>query len=312
MLLTISAILTGLAGLAWAASGLIGAQMARRHPPVGSFVEVDGGRLHYVERPGAPGQRRAVVLLHGASNHQADLMNELAPRLAGARLIAIDRPGLGWSDRIAGRAMADPARQAAVVIEALGKIGVEEAILVAHSLAGAMAARIALERPDMVKGLVMLAAVSHPWPGRTISWYYHPAAHPVIGPAFVRLLAVPVGALILRRSVAGVFEPQAAPPDYAMRAGIGLVLRPASFEANAQDVKAMYDFVERQASRYGELKMPVVAIAGEGDSVVWTHIHSRGITEAALEGKLIVLDGVGHMPHHAVPDRIAAEVRALL
>jgi pimeloyl-ACP methyl ester carboxylesterase len=310
MTYSIAVLILALVALGWTASGFIGAEMARRVPPAGQFVEVQGGRLHYVEQPG-DAARPAIVLLHGASSHQADLFDRLAPLLRGARVIAPDRPGLGWSDRLGGREMADPARQAAAVIEALERLGVTQAVLVAHSLAGAMAARIALERPDLVKGLVMLAAVSHPWPGRKITWYYHPAAHPVIGPLFVRVLAVPAGAALMQGSIAGVFAPQQAPPDYAIRAGVGLVLRPASFEANAQDVAGMYDFVERQAPRYGELAMPVVAIAGEEDEVVWTRIHSVGITRQARNGKLIILRGVGHMPHHAVPELIAAEIRAL-
>ncbi len=208
--------------------------------------------------------------------------------------------------------MADPARQADAVVAALDRLGVGEIVIVAHSLAGAMAARMALERPAQVKGLAMLAAVSHPWPGRKITWYYHPAAHPLIGPLFIRAIASPVGALVMRASIAGVFAPQQAPLDYADRAGVALVLRPSSFASNAEDVAGMYDFVERQAPRYGELAMPVTAIAGRDDETVWTHIHSVGITRAAKRGKLVVLPGVGHMPHHVVPGLIVNEVRAML
>jgi pimeloyl-ACP methyl ester carboxylesterase len=313
----LSAILLSLllaSAVAWAATGFIAAEAERACPPAGRFIEFPGGRLHLVDtRPDAPPDAPVAVLLHGATSHHADLHAAIGRPLTGdARVIAVDRPGHGWSDRLAGRAMADPALQADMVLAALAKLGVTRAVVVAHSLAGAMAARMALERPDLVSGLVLLGAVTHPWPGRAISWYYHPASKPVLGPAFVRLLAIPVGRVIMGSSIASVFAPQQAPGDYARTSRIGLALRPGVFEANAQDVAGMYDYVEKQAPRYGELKMPVVAIAGEADSVVWTHIHSVGITKAAANGKLITLPGVGHMPHHAVPDLITAEIRALL
>ncbi len=85
-------------------------------------------------------------------------------------------------------------------------------------------------------------------------------------------------------SIAGVFAPQPVPRGYAKTAGIGLVLRPEAFAANARDVAAVYDFVATQAPRHGELAMPVTAIAGEADTVVWTDVHSRAIAAEAQKG----------------------------
>jgi pimeloyl-ACP methyl ester carboxylesterase len=302
----------GLAG-GWAASGLLAAAAEAGSPPAGRFVPVRGGRLHCVDTAPDDAGKPVVVLLHGASSHHADLLNLLAPRLGPAvRILAFDRPGHGWSDRLGGREMASPARQADAVLEALSALDVRRAVVVAHSLAGAMAARMALEQPDRVSGLVLLGAVTHPWPGRAITWYYHPAAHPLIGPAFVRTVLIPVGSAILERSIAGVFAPQPMPADYPAEARLRMALRPAVFEANAQDVAGIYDFVAAQAPRYAKLAMPVTAIAGEDDGVVWTHIHSHGITREARHGRLLVLPGVGHMPHHAAPDLVAAEISRLL
>lgn len=309
-----SALLTalGAAGL-WtagslAATSFVSADATRRHPPQGRFVAVPGGKLHLVDTgepyPGAP----AILLVHGASSHHADLLSALGPRMkAGARLIAVDRPGHGWSERLGGREMASPARQADAIIAAMEAIGATRFVIVGHSLAGAVSTRIALERPDMARGLVLLGAVTHPWPGKAITWYYHPASHALLGKAFARLLAVPLGSAALEGAIAGVFSPQAPPPDYAETAQIRLALRPEIFEANAQDVAATYDFVEAQAPRYGELAMPVLAIAGEADEIVWARIHSVGMARDAQAGRLMLLPGVGHMPHHIVPDLIASE-----
>jgi pimeloyl-ACP methyl ester carboxylesterase len=296
----------------WTTTSFATAAAEARHPPRGRFVDLPAGRVHAVDS-GAPFEGAPViVLIHGASSVHADLMSVLGPRLSPhARVIAFDRPGHGWSDRLGGSEMASPALQGDALCAALDVMGIGKTVLVAHSLAGAAALSMALARPDLVSGLVLLGAVSHPWPDRSITWYYHPASRPVLGRLFTRLLAIPVGTLVLENSIDGVFAPQSAPPGYAESAQLRLVLRPATFMANAEDVAVLCDFVEAQMPRYGELKMPVVAIAGQDDTVVWTDIHSRALVGQVQNGRLIALPGVGHMPHHVVPDLIVAEALAL-
>jgi hypothetical protein len=91
-------------------------RIERATPPAGRFVEVAGGRLHLLELglTDAP----PVVLLHGASGNLRDMKLALGDRLARRyRVILIDRPGHGWSDRPDLRGDASPARQAALVHE---------------------------------------------------------------------------------------------------------------------------------------------------------------------------------------------------
>ncbi len=309
MLLGTLSCLGALAAGGWVTTSFVSAAAETRYPAQGRFVVLPAGRLHLVDTgepfPGAP----VVLMIHGASSLHADLLAVLGPALKGkARIIAIDRPGHGWSDRLGGREMADPARQADAIIAAMKAIEVSRFTIVAHSLAGAVSTRIALEWPEMITGMVLLGAVTHPWPGKAISWYYHPTSNPALGPVFSRVLAIPAGSAVLESSISSVFAPQAVPADYAENAQIRLVLRPATFEANAQDVAVVHDFVEAQQVRYGELAMPVVAIGGEDDTIVSTDIHSRALVKAVGNGRLITLPGVGHMPHHAVPDMIAHEL----
>jgi pimeloyl-ACP methyl ester carboxylesterase len=311
-------LLTSLTGLSlafaagWTTTSFATSYAEARYPPAGRFVSLSAGRLHVVDTGAPVAGAPVIVLIHGASSHHADLLSVLGPRLSStARVIAVDRPGHGWSDRLGGREMASPARQAGAILAALDAMGVAKVIVVAHSLGGAAALSMALQRPDLVAGLVLLGAVSHPWPDRSITWYYHPASKPVLGPLFARTLAIPAGVLVLRNSIDGVFAPQAAPQGYAETAQIQLVLRPETFVANAEDVAVLCDFVEAQAPRHGELAMPVVAIAGEDDTVVWTDIHSRALAKEVQNGRLIALPGVGHMPHHVVPDLIAEEALAM-
>src|SRR3954465_5989097 len=73
-------------------------QVERRHPPTGRFVEVDGVRLHYLER----GSGTPVVLIHGNVVTAEDwVLSGVLDQVAEQehRVIAFDRPGYGYSDR---------------------------------------------------------------------------------------------------------------------------------------------------------------------------------------------------------------------
>ena len=133
----------------------------------------------------------------------------------------------------------------------------------------------------------------------------------MVGRLLVHTLVMPLGALVLKATVARVFAPQAAPADYAARAAIPLVLRPAAFLANARDVAGLKPFVTRQAPRYGEIAAPVTIIVGDRDTTVSPRIHSQALARAIPHARLVMLPGVGHMPHHVAPDVVAAEVERM-
>jgi pimeloyl-ACP methyl ester carboxylesterase len=306
LLLAIVAIL----GAARAITVVQSARIEAAHPPSGRFVEVEGGKLHVLEL-GASRDQLPLVLVHGASGNLEDLRLTLGERLAAnRRVILVDRPGLGWSERPGRAADASPARQAALIAQVLERIGVERFVLLGHSLGGAVASALALAFPARVAGLVLLAPVTHPWKGG-LAWSNAILSTPVLGPIFAHTIAVPLALLLLNRGVASVFEPQPAPPDYVRRAAIRLLLRPARFVANAQDIAALKPFVAAQAPRYGEISAPTVILTGSADTTVSPHIHARAMASVVPHARLIMLSGVGHMPHHVAADEVMAAVGQL-
>ena len=277
-------------------------RIEQAHPPSGRFVDVAGGRLHVLEL--GPAGAPAVLLLHGASGNLADMRIALGDRLgARYRVILVDRPGHGWSDRPDGAADASPARQAALIHQALERIGISRAIVVGHSWSGALATAYALDYPDAVAGLVLLAPVTHPWPGG-IGWYNPILTTPVIGPLFAHTVALPLGEMLVRPAVNAVFAPQAPPENYISRAGAELILRPADLSANAEDLAQLKAFVTAQAPKYAAIQAPTTIITGDLDKTVSPEIHSRAIAAVLPYGKLVVLPGVGHMVQFAAGDKI--------
>ena len=291
------------------ATQVIAGRIESANPPGGTFVRVVGGRLHlYDIKARGTEQGPPILLLHGATSNARDMVVALAgPLSEHRRVIAVDRPGHGWSDRPGGRADASPARQADLVAEALGELGVERVVVVGHSLAGAAATSLALNHGECVAGLVLLSAVTHPWPGG-IAWYYRLAATPILGRLFVDTIMTPVGAWGLETAAAGSFSPSAGPADYADATSAALVLRPDEFRWNGQDVAALKAFVTAQAPRYHEIDVPCAIIASAEDTVVSTDIHSRSIARQIEGSRLMVLQGMGHQIHYAARATVLVEI----
>ncbi len=305
----IEAWIGGAAALSFSFTLLLCLDLRRRFPPVGHRVNVGPGRLHIVETAARAPARGAVLLVHGASGNFADPHVALAERLAneGFRVFAVDRPGHGYSDRLAGRAATSPRRQAAWIRAGLESLGVRDAVIVVHSLAGVLGLAMALDSPSFTRGLVLLSPVSHPW--RTgVSWYYTVAATPVVGALFGWLVAPAAGLALMRGALRSVFAPNAAPPDYARRTRLALLFRPWHFRANAEDFVDLCAEAAALSPRYGEIVAPTAIVTGAQDKLVSIDIHARACAREIPGATLQLLPGIGHSPHFAATDAVVATI----
>jgi pimeloyl-ACP methyl ester carboxylesterase len=283
----------------------------RDHPARGRMVNVAGATLHVIDIGPRDAADPPIVMLHGASSNLEVMRQPVGERLARKhRVILIDRPGHGWSKRLRPED-STPEVQARMVEEALAKLGVNRAIFVVHSWAGALGARIVLDYPQAVAGLVMLAPVAYPWPGG-VGRYNKIIATPVIGPLLAHTITLPLGLLLAAPGARGVFLPQTMPDGFVRNTATPLLLRPREFIANAHDLVTLKAAVAEQAPRYAEIKAPVTILTGDADKTVSTNIHSRPFAATAPNVKLIVLSGIGHMVQQAVPDLVIAEVEAMI
>lgn len=290
---------------------LISARIEARYPPAGPFASVTGGRIATVQAGPNPSPRGTVVLLHGASANAADPMTDLGRRLAGEgfRVVALDRPGFGWSDRLTGAAMATPKAQAGAVAEALKDLGLGPALIVGHSWAGALATALALDHPDRVAGLVLLAPAVMPLPDLgPIPWYYRVALMPPVTWLLSRTVATPVGLYYLKPAGQSVFRPQEAPAGYLEASRAALVLRPATMLANVQDLMALPDALKRQSAAYDRITAPTVIITGDRDGIVPAERHARPLARLIPGARLVVLPGIGHMVHAVATQAVVDEV----
>ena len=278
-------------------------QAERAFPPTGQLIGPPGKRIHaHVE-----GSGRDVVLIHGASGNTRDFTHGLVGRLAGEfRVTAFDRPGLGWSDDL-GPEGGSPAAQARALRAAARELGLVRPIVVGHSYGGAVAMAWALDDPDSVDAVVLLGGATMPWPGGLGLWYALTSSR--LG----RALIVPlVTAFAPRRKIDEamrvVFEPDPVPADYGRNFAAGLTLRRKVLSENARQVNELRPHVVDMSARYGSLNLPVEIVHGTADTIVPAEIHALPLARLLPGAVLTLIEGVGHMPHHAAPDDVVAAI----
>ena len=278
-----------------------------RWPAIGERVHVNDAPVHVI-RAGDSGP--PVLMIHGASANAREFTTTLAPRLEDDfRVLMADRPGHGYSGRPEGsETLGVQAAQMAGALKALAPG--EKAVVVGHSFGGSVALRVALDHPDLVSGLVLLAPTTHDWGGGGVAWYNQYAAPRLIGPVFSQFAPL-VGPAQVKSGIKSVFDPDPAPADYYEESGIGLLFRPPEFRANARDVNALKDELAAQEQRYPEIRVPVILFSGAKDTVINPTLHAGKIKHQVEDFTLVPLADSGHMPHHAHGEAVADAIRDL-
>ena len=289
-------------------SSLYENRIEQEFPPIGDMVDVKGAKVHVIKSGGVGD---VVMLIHGASANAREFLHTLSPALdPDLAVLMPDRPGHGYSGRPArSDTLKVQADQMAGVLEQTLS-GTQQAVVVGHSYGGAVALRLALDHPDLVKAVVLLAPVTHDWGGGGEAWYNTAAGVPVLGLAFSQFAPI-AGPSMAESGIKGVFEPQPAPEDYIETSGLELLFRPGEFRANAKDVNALMDELGAQQERYPSLDIPVVVFSGLGDTVIKPELHVGKLHHQVKDIRVIEYTDVGHMPHHARPDEIAAVIEEL-
>ena len=271
-------------------------------------VVVDGGfRLHAEELAAGGLDRTPVVLLHGFGASSAT-WQPMADRLGalGRRVVAFDRLGFGRSDR--PRAGAWPARSPSPyrpsaasghTVALLDALGIERAVLVGHSAGCVGATLVALDAPDRVESLGLLApAVLTDGPPR------------LVASAFSLPGAAAVAPWVLRRSVGFLgrglrsawHDPRRVTGDDLERY-LAPLRTPGWEHALVELTKAVEPL--RLGDRLGAIAAPALVVAGEHDRFVKAR-DARRVTEL-LGGPadLVVVPDAGHLVHEEQPAAVA-------
>jgi pimeloyl-ACP methyl ester carboxylesterase len=277
------------------------------HPPIDGFVTVEGTRLHYFERGAGP----SVVLLHGNGSMIGDFVSSgITERIAaGHRVIAFDRPGFGFSERPRGRRWG-PSEQARLLLQAFALLRITRPIVVGHSWGALVAMALALEGPERVAGLVLLSGYYYPVP-RSDPNALTPCVFPIVDDVLRQTVVPFVGRLMASDAVRRVFAPCAVPESFKRHYSIPHALRPSQMKAVAEEAAMLVESARTFSELYKELSVPVRLIAGSDDRIVDTDVHSARLHRELGGSTFRSVPGIGHMVHHAAPEEVVAEIRAL-
>ncbi len=292
-------------------------QAEKTHPPLGSFIETSVGQVHYVQSGTGP----HVILLHGAGGNLREFTFDLMDRLTeNYTVTAFDRPGMGYTDRIADIPKGpfegqgeSPQAQAQMLREAATALEIIDPIVVGHSYGGIVSyawAVAGLDDPENTvnaAAVVSLAGVTMPWPG-DLGWYYTVNGHPIAGAFSIPAISAVASNSKIDSSITDTFAPQPVPEGYADYIGARLSLRPESMRANVRQVNTLRPHVVALSERYPELTLPIEILHGTDDQTVPMWVHAEEVIKIAPSAVLTRLEGVGHMPHQADP---AAAVAAI-
>ncbi|KMO15804.1 alpha/beta fold hydrolase [Methylobacterium platani] len=278
--------------------------------PPGRFVEVDGIRVHAIVR----GRGRPVVLIHGNGTMAEDfVICGLVEQLARSyRVIAIDRPGFGHTERPRHRIWT-AAAQARLVAHVLAALKVERPVVVGHSWGTLVALALALrDDPDSaldLRGLVLLSGYYYPGRRADVAMIA-PLAVPGLGDAARALVPGAVGRALAPQVFRHVFSPQPVPARFTARFPVALSLSATQGRASAEDTASMNAAVALMQGRYAALRLPVAILSGDADAVVSPQEQSCRLHAAVAGSTLTLLPGQGHMIHYSAKARILRAIGA--
>jgi pimeloyl-ACP methyl ester carboxylesterase len=310
----------GLATVALASAAVLGAtalqmradarRAEREYPPRGRFLHAGGIRLHYFEAGGA--EEPAVVLLHGNAVTAEDwvasgVFNRIARH---RRVVAFDRPGYGYSERPRDR-LWTAEDQAAVIAEAIRRLGLGRPIVVGHSWGTLVAVALALDHAESVSGLVLCAGYHYPTLRADVV-VFSPPAVPVLGDVIRYTVGPLAGRAIAPSMIRRMFAPRSVPPFFTEAVPLPIMLRPWQIKASAEDAASMTPRARAAASRYPELgRLPVHVLAGAEDRIADAGRHSVRLHQALPGSALSILPGLGHMIHYGAPNLVADAVESI-
>jgi pimeloyl-ACP methyl ester carboxylesterase len=236
------------------------------------YAKIGSGTIFYIVS-GRPLIGSALVLLHGAGgsrlNWPAELRRLGQVRLSGAAVYTLDLPGHGRSGERGRDAIED---YVADVVAFLDATGIERAVVVGHSMGGAIALTMALDFPERVNALVLIAT----------------GARLRVAPAILEQIPADFGAAldVITRYA---WSPE-APSELV---GLGRErLREAGPDVLLGDLIACDRFDVMK--RLGKINAPTLVVAGSADRLAPVK-YAHYLAEHVSGAQIAIIEGAGHM-----------------
>lgn len=294
-----------LAGFRWDASMRESHKAADVAPIAGRFVNAADVRM-FVQEHGA-GSAPAVVLIHG-TGAWSESWRETASAVAAAgfRVVALDLPPFGFSDRPSNKDYSKPS-QARRVLAALDALQIGQAVFVGHSFGGGPTMEAAFLAPDRVRGLVLVDVALDIEPASADDGPWAVEAFLSLSPLRDAVVAT---FLTNPRYTKRLLEQFIADPAHATADRVSVYQRPLVVTGTTSAVGEWLPVLllpqprsmASEAHNYRRLAVPTSIIWGAEDTVTPLPQGERlvGLFPSA---RLSVMNGVGHIPQIEDPEQ---------
>jgi pimeloyl-ACP methyl ester carboxylesterase len=259
-------------------------------PFVAHELVVDGTRLRYIEA----GSGTPVLLLHGlGASIYAWRKNIARIAAAGYRVIAFDNRGFGFSDQ--PRTGYDNAAYVHLTVALLDSLRLSDAVLVGHSLGGAIAASVAIEYPQRVRGLILIGSAGL---GAREPLLFRVARWPIVGSVAMALRGRGVTARLLRSTYAD--------PKKVTERDVDQYYAPVARDGYGRALRAVlreFRFDALGEGRLDHITCPTLVLWGELDR--WVPLAlGRAFAAAIPRSALVVVPQAGHSVQEEAPDEV--------
>jgi pimeloyl-ACP methyl ester carboxylesterase len=310
-LLILTTALLAIAALAWAVHhpDQPAATVEARWADAGSrFTAVQGLRVHWRDE-GPRSDPEPPLLLHATASSLRSWDTWAAELSKTRRVLRLDLPGSGLTGPFRGDWAADDYRgdtYARLVLAWMDAVGLPRAVLVGSSLGGEVAWRVAVQAPQRVSRLVLMAATGPA---------YQPLQEPLAfrlspWPGLNRLSEWTLPEALVMRSLQAVFADPA-------RVDAALVAQTRAFALREGNRAALrHRLAQRQrdtadVQRLRGLRTPVLLLWGRDDRLVPPTV-AQAFQALLPQAQAVLLDGVGHLPHLEQPQRALEPVQRFL
>ena len=291
-----TALAAGIRGLAWRHVHRFENLTPETANPPGTFIEVDGVRLHYVEAGSGP----PLILVHGWQGSTFGFRYTIAALSERFRVIAVDLKGYGFSAR-PDRGDYSRAAQADLVARFMAALGIQKATVTGHSMGGGVAQELAVRHPHLVERLILVDSVT-------------PRESTRMRGGRLMALLLPIFAIFtLRRGFMervlrfNVHDREVLTPEV-----IEGHLRPLRMKGHtrAQQLQMLARLKERPVDP-GAVRQQALLLWGEHDRIIPLR-RGRDLARWLPNARLVIVPSAGHLPLEEQPEFCKREILAFL